>query len=46
MVSIIADEYGKLCGESSEKLFKMLWEHTSDFQRKFHRKQRMKEKFK
>jgi hypothetical protein len=46
MVSVIADEYGKLCGESSEKLFKMLWEQTSNFQRKFHRKQRMKEKFK
>jgi hypothetical protein len=46
MVSIIADEYGKLYGENSEKLLKMLWEHTSNFQRKFHRKQRMKEKFK
>lgn len=46
MVSIIADEYAKLCGESSEKLFKMLWEQTSDFQRKFHRKQRMKKRFK
>ncbi len=46
MVSIIADEYGKLSGEHSEKLFKMLWEETSNFQRKFHRKQRMKERFK
>jgi hypothetical protein len=46
MVSVIADEYAKLSGESSEKLFKMLWEQTSDFQRKFHRKKRMKKKFK
>lgn len=46
MVSVIADEYAKLSGESSEKLFRMLWEQTSDFQRKFHRKKRMKNKFK
>jgi hypothetical protein len=46
MVSVIADEYAILSGESSEKLFKMLWEQTSNFQRKFHRKKRMKNKFK
>ena len=46
MVSVIADEYAKLSNESSKKLFKMLWEETSDFQRKFHRKKRMKNKFK
>lgn len=46
MVSIITEEYAKLSGESSEKLFQMLWEETSGFQRKFHRKQRMKKKFK
>jgi len=46
MVSLITEEYAKLSGENSEKLFKMLWEQTSDFQRKFHRKQRMKQKFK
>jgi len=46
MVSVIADEYGKLSGESSENLFKMLWEQTSSFQRKFHRKQRMKKRLK
>ena len=42
MVSIIADEYAKLSGENSERLFKMLWEQTSNFQRKFHRKRRFK----
>jgi len=46
MVSVIADEYAKLSVEHSEKLFKMLWEQTSNFQRKFHRKMRMKKKFK
>ncbi|WP_371815938.1 hypothetical protein [Flavobacterium sp. CS20] len=46
MVSIIADEYAKLSGENSEKLFKMLWEATSAFQKKFHRKKRFKKKFK
>lgn len=44
MVSIIADEYAKLKGENSEKLFKMLWEATSKFQKKFHRKKRFKQK--
>lgn len=46
MVSIIADEYAKISGEHSEKLFKMLWEETSEFQRKFHRKKRLKQKLK
>ncbi|NBC56997.1 MAG: Kdo domain containing protein [Bacteroidetes bacterium] len=46
MVSIIANEYAKLNGENSDKLFKMLWEATSGFQRKFHRKKRFKNKFK
>jgi len=46
MVGIITEEYARLSGENSEKLFKMLWEETSNFQRKFHRKQRMKRKFK
>ena len=46
MVSLITEEYGRLSGESSEELFKMLWEETSEFQRKFHRKQRLKKKFK
>lgn len=45
MVSVIADEYARLSGEHSEKLFRMLWEQTSNFQRKFHRKKRMKSKF-
>ena len=46
MVSLITEEYARLSGESSEQLFKMLWEETSKFQRKFHRKQRLKKKFK
>ena len=46
MVSIIADEYAKLYDKNSEKLFKMLWEATSGFQKKFHRKKRFKQKFK
>ncbi len=46
MVSIIADEYAKLSEENSEKLFKMLWEATSGFQKKFHRKKRFKNRFK
>lgn len=46
MVTTIADEYAKLSGENSETLFKMLWENTSKFQKKFHRKKRLKQKFK
>ena len=44
MVSVIADEYGKLSNENSEKLLKMIWENTSKFQRKFHRKKRFKKR--
>ena len=44
MISIIADEYAKLSNQNSEKLLKMIWENTSNFQRKFHRKKRLKKR--
>lgn len=46
MVEIIAEEYAKISGENSEKLFDLLWKFTSEFQKKYHRKQNTKNKIK
>lgn len=46
MVRIMANEYAKISGESSEKLFNLLWNFTESFQRKYHRKLNAKKKFK
>lgn len=46
MVSLITEEYARLSNENSEDLFRILWEYTSDFQKKFHKKKRLKKKLK
>lgn len=46
MVKIMADEYAEISGENAEKLFEMLWNFTSEFQRKYHRKLNAKNKLK
>lgn len=46
MVEIMADEYAKVSGEDFEKLFKLLWDFTSDFQTRYHRKLKAKQKLK
>lgn len=46
MVKIMADEYAKISGENSEKLFTLLWDFTSEFQTKYHRKLNAKNKLK
>lgn len=46
MVKIISDEYSKISGENSEKLFNLLWKFTSIFQTKYHRKHNAKNKLK
>lgn len=45
MVAIMANEYAKLSGELEGRIFKTLWELTSDFQMKFYRKRRLKKRF-
>ncbi|HLV23251.1 MAG TPA: lipopolysaccharide kinase InaA family protein [Moheibacter sp.] len=46
MVEIMADEYAEISGENSEKLFNLLWNFTSEFQTKYHRKLNAKNKLK
>lgn len=47
MVQIMANEYAKYYKEKTEEeIFNLLWTKTSDFQKKFHRKQQLKKKFK
>lgn len=46
MIEVITNEYAKLSSESSDRLFKILWAYTSEFQRKYHKKQRLKNKLK
>jgi len=46
MIRTMADEYAKVSGENSEKLFGLLWNFTSEFQKKFHRKVNAKNKLK
>lgn len=46
MVKIMADEYAKISGEDPEKLFRLLWDYTSRFQYRYHRRQNLKKKLK
>lgn len=46
MVRVMADEYAKISHQNPDDLFNLLWEFTADFQRRFHRKQRIKKKLK
>lgn len=46
MVKIMSNEYAKISGESEQIIFETLWKYTSDFQEKFHRKKRLKNKLK
>ena len=43
MIAIMANEYAKLYRQKSEhEIFDLLWHLTSEFQMKFHRKQKLK----
>lgn len=46
MVEVMSDEYAKLINKSKEEVFKLMWEFTSEFQRKFQLKQKRKKKLK
>ena len=45
-VEVMADEYSKLIGEPKQEVFEKMWVFTSQFQKKFHRKKRLKKKLK
>lgn len=42
MVEVMADEYSKLIGKSKAEVFEKMWFFTDQFQKKFHRKKRLK----
>lgn len=44
MVEVMSDEYAKCIGEDKDKVFKLMWQLTQDFQEKFLRKKRLKKK--
>ena len=46
MVRIMSDEYAKLYGCTFNEVFTILWQHTQQFQEKFHKKRALKKKFK
>lgn len=47
MIRVMANEYAKLYTQKSEQeIFDLLWNLTSEFQMKFHRKQKLKKRFK
>lgn len=47
MIAIMANEYAKLYTQKSEhEIFELLWHLTSEFQMKFHRKQKLKKQIK
>ncbi|GAA4976650.1 lipopolysaccharide kinase InaA family protein [Algibacter aquimarinus] len=46
MVETMSEEYAKCTGEDYNKIFNLMWRETEEFQQKFHRKKRLKKKFK
>lgn len=45
MIAIMSDEYAKLYGKSVNEIFDKMWYYTSDFQKKYEKKRRLKAKF-
>lgn len=46
MVRIMADEYSRLYGKTTARVFEEMWRQTQEFQEKFQRKRRLKKKIK
>lgn len=46
IVKTMSDEYAKCSGENPDDIFNKLWRETQDFQFRFHRKRRLKQKLK
>ncbi|MCF6346905.1 MAG: Kdo domain containing protein [Flavobacteriaceae bacterium] len=44
MVKTMSDAYAKLSGDDFEKIFEKMWFYTQQFQEKFHRRKRLKQK--
>lgn len=46
MIKTMSDEYAKCCGETFETVFNVMWQETQDFQNKYWRRRRIKNKLK
>jgi hypothetical protein len=46
MIAIMSDEYAKCSGEDYNLIFDLMWKYTQDFQNKYHRRARLKNKLK
>lgn len=46
LVAIMSDEYAKCINENFDRVFSLMWGFTQEFQRKYWRKQRIKQKLK
>ena len=44
MVEIMSDEYAKSSGENYDKIFNLMWNYTEEFQNRYHRKRKLKNK--
>ena len=42
MVEVMSDEYAKCMNQPYEKVFDLMWQYTNDFQEKYYRKKRWK----
>lgn len=46
MIEIMSHEYAKLMNEDYQKVYNLMWHETEAFQESFHRRRRLKKKFK
>ncbi|MFT5846585.1 MAG: hypothetical protein ACJARX_001103 [Psychroserpens sp.] len=44
MIEIMSDEYAKSSGENYDDVFNLMWTYTEEFQDRYHRKRRLKNK--
>lgn len=46
MVEVMSDEYAKCSGEDYNSILNLMWQETTSFQESFHRRERLKKKYK
>ena len=46
MIEIMSDEYAKCSNEDYDKVFRLMWKNTQNFQNHFHKRRRLKKKLK
>ncbi|TXE16959.1 Kdo domain containing protein [Psychroserpens burtonensis] len=46
MVEIMSDEYAKSSGENYDDVFRLMWTYTKEFQNRYHRRRRLKQRIK